>query len=139
METIFTIPATPVPASRPRVFGPGRVAYPKAHLTYEQFLKNTLPQHCKTAAEGPVEVRLLFVMPPYKTSAYPVHRADVDNLAKLPLDAMTKCGFWTDDSLVSVLSSSKRFAKAGEEPHTKVRIIPITGGPEHHSQEAFHA
>lgn len=87
---------------------------------------------------------MLFVMPRYKTSESPVHRADVDNLSKLPLDCMTqsldankKFRFWSDDNLVVNLMALKRFTRDSEEPHTKVRVIPITGSIEDHVDGAF--
>lgn len=103
------------------------MTYPKAHRDYEKFLKDVLKDIPKETLDAPVEVRLMFVMPPYKTSSHPTHRADVDNLSKLPMDTMTKEGFWVDDNLVVSLLALKRFARPDEEPHTKVRVIPIEG------------
>lgn len=143
METNFQIPTAPVPASRPKV---SRFAtyYPKKHTAYHQFLKGFLSEVECTASEGPVEVRFLFVMPRYKTSDHLVHRSDVDNLSKLPLDCMTQSKvdentsrFWKDDDLVVNLMALKRFTRDGEEPHTKVRILPITGSVEDHTDRAF--
>lgn len=121
----FVIPATPVPAARPRVYN-NRAVYPKKHYEYKNFLEDTLPELVSTTLEGPVEVFMEFVLPPFKTSAYPAPRQDIDNLAKLPMDAMTKCGFWTDDSLVVNAHLIKRFAKEGEEPHTFIKLAPAT-------------
>jgi Holliday junction resolvase RusA-like endonuclease len=144
METRFTIEAEPVPASRPRVTTRGVPYYPKKHTAYSEYLKQSLKEVGVNHDPGPVEVRLLFVMPPYKTSDHPVHRADVDNLAKLPLDSMTKIMgddehpvFWPDDCFVSSLMTFKRFAREGEQPHTKVRIKSIKGSIEDHVDEAF--
>lgn len=145
METRFTIEAEPIPASRPRVTTRGIAFYPKKHTAYSEFLKQYLKGVVPKHDAGPVEVRLLFVMPPYKTSSHPVHRSDVDNLAKLPLDSMTKIklgetdhpAFWPDDCFVSSLMTFKRFAREGEQPHTKVRIKSIKGSIEDHIDEAF--
>lgn len=137
METRFSIEAEPVPAARPRVTGRGIAYYPKKHSVYAEFLKNYLKDIKIGHEVGPVEVRLLFVMPPYKTSTHPVHRADVDNLSKLPLDSMTKIMsdekvplFWEDDCFVVNLTALKRFAREDEQPHTKVRIITVKGSIE---------
>lgn len=124
--TSFVIPAQPVPASRPRVFRNGAVAYTKKHYDYKTYLEDTLPALVEATLEGPVSVVMEFVMPPFKTSAYPAPRQDIDNLAKLPMDAMTKAGFWTDDSLVVEATLRKRFARPGEETHTFVKIAPAT-------------
>lgn len=130
-ETRFEIGLKPVPASRPRVARNGMVFYPKAHSVYAESLKTILAGTPMMVTEEPVEVRFLFVMPRYKTSDHPVHRSDVDNLSKLPMDSMTKCErYWKDDDLIVALTSLKRFTHDGEEPHTKVRIIPLKGSVE---------
>jgi len=48
--------------------------------------------------------------------------ADVDNLAKTPLDAMTQAGVIDDDHLISGLWVSKHRAAMGERPRTDVTI-----------------
>lgn len=149
MEIRFDIPHEPVPASRPRVMPRGGVFYPKAHTAYAKTLETEL-QNLPKAPTGRsvVEVRLLFVMPPYKTSDYPVHRADVDNLAKLPMDAITKsveksdagtvtCRYWEDDNLVGLLMASKVFARDDEKPHTKVFIKTIDEDPNDYLRRRF--
>ena len=72
---------------------------------------------------------MTFVMPRYKTSKAKWHRADVDNLAKLPMDTITKAKaeddsskFWLDDSQVVRMSVTKRFTTKDETPHTIVII-----------------
>lgn len=145
-EISFSIEADPVPASRPRVTARGVAYYPKKHTLYAEFLKGKLNEVTSLKAEGPVEARFLFVMPRYKTSNHPVHRADVDNLTKLPMDSMTKsesedgsCRFWVDDHMVVHLTALKRFARDGEEPHTKVRVIKIEGSVEDHVDQIFNS
>jgi len=142
----FKIEAEPVPASRPRVTTRGMAYYPKKHSDYAGFLKDFLKTVPPITTEGPVEVRIMFVMPRYKTSDYPVHRADVDNLSKLPLDSMTKAmtegethRFWVDDCLVVHLAAYKRFTRDGEEPHTKIRIKTIEGSVEDYVDRLFMA
>lgn len=131
LQTRFEVPGKPVPASRPKVSKFGTY-YPKAHTMHSEYLRKYLMEVPAFPVADPVEVRILNVMQPYATSDHPVHRADVDNLAKLPLDMMTKSvdtegvqRFWTDDNLIVNLVTLKRFAREGEEPHTKVRIINI--------------
>lgn len=137
MGVQFAINEGPVPASRPRVTK-FATYYPKAHTTYAEFLRQFLKTTPEFPTNQPVELRIMCVMPPYKTSDHPVHRADVDNLAKLPMDSMTKSGrYWKDDDLIVSLVSLKRFAREGEEPHTKVRIVPITGSVEDHVEAVF--
>lgn len=143
-ERSFTIVADPVPASRPRVTSRGMAYYPKKHSEYAEYLKQFLKTVEPFQTQGPVEVRLLFVMPRYKTSDYPVHRSDVDNLTKLPLDSMTKSEtevsehrFWVDDCLVVHLAAFKRFTREDEEPHTKIIIRTIEGDVDEHIDRMF--
>ena len=140
----FSIEAEPVPAARPRVTARGMTYYPKKHSQYAQMLKQRLLEVNPFQITGPCEVRIMFVMPRYKASDYPVHRTDVDNLSKLPLDSITKSfdedgnpRFWSDDSLVAALLSLKRFTRDGEEPHTKVYIRPIKGSVEDYIDRIF--
>lgn len=118
----FIIPAKPIPAARPRVFGGGRVAYPKTHYQYKGYLEESLPKPDQGTIADPVEVHMTFVMPRYKTSDYPTSRTDLDNLEKIVLDAMTKVAYWADDSLVVAKNTTKRFVKEGEEPMTIVTV-----------------
>jgi Holliday junction resolvase RusA-like endonuclease len=140
----INIPGKPVPAARPKVSKFGTY-YPKAHMTHKAVLDTFFKGAEPYPVDQPVEVRTLFVMPRYKTSDHPVHRSDVDNLAKLPLDCMTQAKdgdtgkFWTDDDLIVDLRSLKRFCREGEEPHTKVRIIPIHGSVEDHVDASFYS
>lgn len=121
----------PTPASRPKV-GKFGVYYPKAHTAHKNYLDDVLKGVSGWTYTGAVAVYFLFVMPRYKTSGHPVHRADVDNLAKLPMDCMTQCKtdddtpkFWFDDDLVVALTTMKRFAAEDEEPHSKVKVRKV--------------
>lgn len=49
-------------------------------------------------------------------------RPDVDNMAKILLDRMTKLGYWKDDSEVSRLDVMKRYVSEGESPNVKISI-----------------
>ncbi len=144
MEVRFDIASEPVPASRPRVTHKGHAFYPKKHTTYHEFLKTYLKERPEARMEGPVAATLVFVMPPYKTSSHPVHRSDLDNLSKLPMDAITQSKteegepkFWVDDCFVVHLEAYKRFAREGEEPHTKIKITPISEPVEDYVDRKF--
>lgn len=145
-ETSFTLEATPVPASRPKV-GRGFAYYPRAHTEYANWLKQFLKTVPPFPTEGAVAVSIMFVMPNYKASSAVTYRADVDNLAKLPLDMMTKATtgegeeeqhrFWKDDYLIVNLQAMKRFAREGEQPHTRVKVKAIDGDIQDYIDEAF--
>lgn len=145
-QTGFVTDTEPVPASRPRVTARGMTYYPAKHKAYQGYLKDFLKTVPPLKTQGPVEVRLLFVMPRYKTSDHPVHRSDVDNLSKIVMDEMTKSEvkvgesrFWVDDSFVVHLQAFKRFAREGEQPHTKVRVKTIEGSVEDYVDRMFEA
>lgn len=144
-EVTFDIAQTPVPASRPKFGKGGRTYYPKAHMVYEETLRTALLGLPAAPTDRPLELRFLFVQEPYKVSDHPVSRMDVDNLAKLPMDVMTKSEvdgvrrYWTDDSLIVALTALKRFARPGETPHTRVRIIPIHEDLGRHVDQLFEA
>ena len=126
MTTVsITIWGKPVPAGRPRVFKNGGVSYPKTHLQYLKSIKPTLAEHKPTTLEVLVSVKMEFVFPKYKGSDYPTYRADLDNLAKIVLDEMTKQEYWSDDSLVSELVLTKRFANDNETPNTRITIAEM--------------
>lgn len=122
----------PVPASRPRVSRNGGVFYPKNHSVYYQALKDFF------GSEGVPELRadpstkysveLDFVIPAMKTSKHPIPRVDIDNLSKLPIDAMTKSEkYWIDDHQITLWVARKRFCEPGEEAHTNI-IVRILDG-----------
>jgi Holliday junction resolvase RusA-like endonuclease len=70
---------------------------------------------------GPVEVTLRWTWPG-KMLAWRTARPDLDNLAKLALDAMTAAGYWHDDSQVACLTLTKC---SGPEPGIYCRVEAI--------------
>lgn len=56
---------------------------------------------------GPLSVGLLWTWPGSEQPAWKITRPDLDNLAKLALDAMTKTGYWQDDSQVCEFTTAK--------------------------------
>jgi Holliday junction resolvase RusA-like endonuclease len=59
-------------------------------------------------------------------------KPDIDNLMKLILDAMTGCGFWADDALVTDLTCSKRL---GAKPGLTVEIRTFPDEPKTTTQQ----
>lgn len=127
MAIEFVIGLTPVPASRPRVARNGGVFYPKTHAAYSKALKEFFEQEdvpsLQLHEEAKYAVELEFVMPSMKTSKHPIPRQDIDNLSKLPIDAMTASGkYWPDDHQIVHWIATKRFTTGSEEPHTRIIV-----------------
>lgn len=82
--------------------------------------------------EGPLIIDIVMVYPWRKTESkrtrlsgclpIPV-KPDVDNLTKMFMDALTRCAFWTDDSLVSDLRIRKVW---GDSTGIALRIEEIS-------------
>ena len=82
------------------------------------------------AFDGPVRVRLDFLMPrlkkmPKREKPH-VTRPDIDNLSKLILDAVTPTLIANDTQVVE-LQAAKRYAKVGETPGCAIEIIAAEG------------
>jgi Holliday junction resolvase RusA-like endonuclease len=104
----FSVRGTPRPKARPR-FIRGRAV---STVSKSEKLWNTaLDRAARLAMEnrgagsplfrGAVRVRMVFTFT--KSS-----RADTDNLAKGPMDRMTRAGIWQDDSQVASLEVEKQ-------------------------------
>lgn len=76
---------------------------------------------------GPVGLSLHFVMPkrqrnPQGEGEHHTARPDVDNLAKLTLDVLSRLGWWADDSQVAELAATKTY---GDVPGVHVTMIAL--------------
>lgn len=86
----------------------GRATYlPPATVRAQALLQAVMESHATPAPlAGPLRVSLLWTWPG-KVLAPKTTRPDLDNLAKLALDAMTKACYWQDDSQVVELTTAK--------------------------------
>lgn len=81
-----------------------------------------------TYPEGPVLVRLEFVMPRPKSMSFtkptPPHtkRPDIDKLIRAVLDAIGSAGVWKDDSQVTRVEATKRTAARFEQEGCHITI-----------------
>lgn len=109
----FTIPGRPVSWKRVKRGRYGQVYDPNVkikRLIGFYALKGRV-QACEALLKCPVALRIEFLGPKY--------RADVDNLAKLILDALNGV-IYADDSQVISLEVAKR--PAAENPETRVEV-----------------
>ena len=123
-----TLWVAPVPAARPRVTRWGTY-YPKRYTVWmREALDPDNQEWTGTNAllTGPLGVRCIHVMKRPAKPANPWPVGDVDNLAKGPLDVLTKTGrAWKDDAQIVTLVSAKRYATATEKPHTLINIYQL--------------
>lgn len=110
----------PRAAGRPRFTKRGFTYYGKKDAEYRKELDAFFSQFRGGPSTLPCKLFMHFVLPPYKTSTYPIPRVDLDNLMKAVMDAMTRCGaFWQDDHQVVELIATKEF---GGAPRTDVKL-----------------
>lgn len=139
MTITFDVPLIPVAKGRAKVGMIGkhaRMYTPSRTVKAEQeFVALAAPYAPATPIDGPVDVCLVFVlpipssMPAWQSEAarrgevWPAKKPDLDNLAKLVLDALNRSGrFWRDDAVVCELRVQKRY---GDQPGTRVVISEL--------------
>lgn len=111
-------PCTPVPCSRPRFDSVRRRTYTdtrseQAARTQASLLASQGPRGTLT---GPVFVTLHYTMPTKQKGRHGrphTIRPDVDNLAKLTMDAISRLGWWVDDCQVCSLVAVKKWGESG--------------------------
>jgi Holliday junction resolvase RusA-like endonuclease len=145
----FDIIGQPEPQPRPkgRLMGKGPKAFIKIYTPstadkWKTCVRSATRRHLGENAflEGPLELHLMFrikrpeghfVKAGLRSTAPTWHtneKADVDNLAKAVMDAMTNAGAWKGDGRVCVLDARKRYVNPGEVQGCKVRIVRATEG-----------
>lgn len=113
----FTVPGNPKPKERPR-FGKGRGYTTQATRDAEAQVASSfrdglgVRHTIETPVTGPLRVRLRF----FRDS---MRRVDLDNLAKIPLDALNELA-WKDDSQIVSLIASKHLDR--DEPRTEIEL-----------------
>ena len=135
---VLNIPGKPIGKARPRVTRRGITYTPKPTAEREKLVRACFAEKYggETPLEGPISASVIAVYPvPVSASAakkremyggavLPLTRPDVDNVAKLILDALNGRAYIDDSQIVS-LTVSKRYAGEGEDAHTEVSIFPV--------------
>lgn len=132
----FTIPITPVPASRPRVTR-WSTYYGKKYTEYKKQVSEwliTCSERQKTAIQGVVHVTLIHYLPLPKSTSKKAKieldntwcdkNADIDNLNKAVYDNVLNEHFINDDRYI-VSSESKKYWTAKETGWTEITIIEL--------------
>jgi Holliday junction resolvase RusA-like endonuclease len=125
----FEVEGKPVPKSRPRVVTKGKRRYaftPKKVKEWEVAVKKEAEKHFEIPFAWPVIVSLTFYMPRPKTRRldfWVSTTPDLDNLEKSVLDGLNEIAY-TDDKLVVVKSSSKRYVTDGV-PRVRITVASI--------------
>lgn len=121
------IPGQPptVTAQQQIITKTGRVVYGKKVTEARQILEGRLSEH--VPAEPFTEALCVTAIWCWsragkKKSEWKTTRPDLDNLAKMLLDTMTKLCFWKDDAIVVQLSLTKIW---NQEPGIKITITQL--------------
>ena len=122
MTYTMTVNTTPVPKGRPRFYGNHAVTPEKTRL-YEALIRDSWTYG---KMEGPLSVRMLFVMPIPKSLSKKKHeellgerhtkKPDLDNLVKAVLDSLNGVAY-EDDSIIWSIDATKEY---GDEPEVAV-------------------
>lgn len=142
--TTLIIPLPPPPTNRPRIVVAPRLQRPMLAKPKKlaRWLKQAAPHVSKAAPKLPyvraVAVAVMVVHPrPQRLNRrkdppgllWCTAATDVDNAAKVVLDLMTECGWWTDDNLVAQLLVTKFYAETdGPGPRIEVSVERIEDG-----------
>lgn len=138
MEMKFMVPGVPVGKGRPRVTVSGEHVHaytPRRTADYEWLVRQCFRAQnrdaCIIAENKPVRVEITAIYPipksdskaeqERKRGAAAMVKPDIDNVAKIILDAMNDLA-WHDDKQVASLAVDKLY---GEQPGVHVRIVPI--------------
>ena len=131
----LVVPGIPKPKRRPRVFRHGNriMAVSPSRQDEEDFLTLAMANRPQRPIEAPISVSLTFYLPapkslpkrlrePLEQEILPCgKRPDIDNLAKLVLDALDGV-YWRDDGQICHLTLRKVYSA---RPRTEVEIAEI--------------
>lgn len=118
----LTIPGQPIPKGRPR-FGRGRTFTDPRTVSAEsaiaaEFHRTLGVRHTiETPVTGKLNVRIRFFRKDFT-------RVDLDNLMKLPLDALNKLAWADDEQIVSLIGSKHHDA---DNPRTEIDVFTAAG------------
>lgn len=137
-DLFFVLLCTPTPQQRARHCASGIAYKSKSQKANERTLEAfLLPHRPEEPLRGPLELSFTAVFPvpkswPKKRREKAINgrewhtaRPDLDNLQKQLKDALTRMGFWGDDSQVAAYGETKKIY--GERGEWWVRIRELEG------------
>lgn len=137
MSLSLFVPGRPAPQGSKRHVGKGvMVESSKEVKPWRESIRWAVLEwaHGELNAEGPMSVRLVFIMPrpastPKRRTPPAVKRPDVDKLVRAVLDALSSAFVWRDDSQVVELYAAKRIAEPEEAPGVQILVQSLTDEP----------
>lgn len=123
------LPATPVPAARPKVTRRGITYYPKRYNDFRKLVEIQLKEASRIggpwdATSSPVYAWTFFVLPRPMNPAnsYPI--GDLDNYEKACWDSVSKHGgIIIDDKQIVKGNNIKRYAFGSEQAHIQLVLV----------------
>lgn len=125
MRISFFVVGRPAPQQRPRLDKNKKWLYSPKSEFYKAVVKTAGAYALNPPINKPIRLTLKFqYAPPKKRSGelYKTSRADLDNLEKAVMDALTEAKLWQDDSLIVVKLSGKLY-KSKEGVHITVETL----------------
>lgn len=134
-DLYFILPCTPTPQQRARHCASGIAYKSKTQKANERTLEAFLmPHRPAEPLRGPLELSFTAYFPIPKSwpkkrrekamcgGVWHTARPDLDNLQKQLKDALTRMGFWGDDSQVASYGPTKKLYGPGAHGQWRVRI-----------------
>jgi len=121
MNIELFVEGVPAPQPRPRMCRNGHVYNPKSADQWKNAINRAVVamvgiESFPVFAEGPVYVKMLFMLPrpkAHKKETFVSVRPDLDNYQKAVLDALTDSGIWADDGQVAQIFAEKSYHCVG--------------------------
>lgn len=141
---VFEIPGEPTGKGRPRyanIRGMVRTYTPKKTRDYERHVQQCFRRTLgiRTPLEGPVsvEIRAAFAVPESLSAVRkrrcwggalrPTKKPDIDNIAKIILDALNGIAYTDDSNVVDLYTKKVYVSEPDETPYVRVSIRQIEG------------
>ena len=135
----FIVPGEPQGKARPRVernryTGAVHARTPDKTVAYEEFIRWRCPKGEPLIGQIILQIDAVYGIPKStskkqaeymrKGLLFPMKKPDVDNIAKVVMDALNGV-VYPDDKNIVELYLRKRYIRDGEFPHVRIRIMEV--------------